>query len=462
MKIKKIIKGDAITKLSCIIMGLGHIFRGQKVRGIIYLLLEAVFAIYIAVFGGRYLAMFFRNFFTGGNVGFTQTHISSEWNAELGEYTKIPGDNSFHVVLYGILTLFVVLFFALVWLKSVKESVLLEELSIIGKKPTVFRDDIRNYLDSKFHTTLLSLPMIGLFLFTIVPLVTMIMIAFTNYDANHEVPERLFQWVGVENFNDMLSGNSSLGKTFWRVLGWTLGWAVLATFTNYFGGMLLAIFINKKGIRFKRGYRTLFVATIAVPQFVSLMIISKMLDTGGGMLGSGGGIITQFVEKVFNYHLQFGLDITTTRIWIIIANMWIGIPFSMLLCSGILMNIPSDLYESARIDGASPARQFCKITLPYMLFVTGPYLITQFIGNINNFNVIYLLSGGGPGDNIKYTNGAKGTDLLITWLYKLSLGADRNYKLASVIGILVFVISAVFSLVVYNRSSAVQGEGNFQ
>ena len=110
MKIKKIIKGDAITKFSCIIMGLGHLFRGQKVRGIIYLLLEAVFAIYIAVFGGRYLAMFFRNFFTGGNVGFTQTHISSEWNAELGEYTKIPGDNSFHVVLYGILTLFVVLF----------------------------------------------------------------------------------------------------------------------------------------------------------------------------------------------------------------------------------------------------------------------------------------------------------------------------------------------------------------
>ena len=97
-----------------------------------------------------------------------------------------------------------------------------------------------------------------------------------------------------------------------------------------------------------------------------------------------------------------------------------------------------------------------------MLFVTGPYLITQFIGNINNFNVIFLLSGGGPGDNIKYTNGAKSTDLLITWLYKLSLGTDRNYKLASVIGILVFVISAVFSIIVYNRSSAVQGEGNFQ
>ena len=143
-------------------------------------------------------------------------------------------------------------------------------------------------------------------------------------------------------------------------------------------------------------------------------------------------------------------------------DLWIGVPYSMLLCSGILMNIPEDLYESARIDGTGPVRRFMKITLPYMLFVTGPYLITQFIGNLNNFNVIYLLSGGGPGDLSLYTNGAKGTDLLITWLYKLSLGADRNYKLASVIGILVFIISALMSLIVYNRSSAVKGEEHFQ
>lgn len=462
MKIKSLIKGDAVTKLSCLVMGLGHIFRGQIVRGLIYLITQIAFLLYMLAFGGNYIVMFFKNLFTGGNVGNTETYISNEWNSQLGEYTKIPGDNSFHIVLYGILTILIIVSFIYVWARSVNEAAELEKMQIIGKKPDGIRQYAAKYFDDQFHTTLLSLPMIGLLLFTVVPLVTMIMIAFTNYDANHEVPERLFQWVGAQNFTEMLSGDSALGKTFWRVLGWTLAWAVLATFTTYFGGMLLAIFINKKGIRFKKAYRTLFVATIAVPQFVSLMIMSKMLDTGGGMAGSGGGIITQFVEKIFNYHLQFGIDINTTRILIILVNMWIGIPYSMLLCSGILLNIPKDLYESARIDGASPARQFRKITLPYMLFVTGPYLITQFIGNINNFNVIFLLSGGGPGDNLKYTNGAKGTDLLITWLYKMSLGVDRNYKLASVVGILVFVISAVFSLVVYNRSSAVLGEENFQ
>ena len=220
--------------------------------------------------------------------------------------------------------------------------------------------------------------------------------------------------------------------------------------------------INRKGIKLKKMYRTIFVTTIAVPQFVSLLIMSKMLDAGGGTMGSGGGIITQMIENMFGYHLKFGLDIDTTRILIILINMWIGVPYSMLMCSGILMNIPADLYESARVDGASPFRRFMKITLPYMFFVTGPYLITQFIGNINNFGVIYLLSGGGPGNNMLYSNGAKGTDLLITWLYKLSLGVDRDYKLASVIGILVFIISATFSLVVYNKSAAVKGEDDFQ
>ena len=455
-------QGDVLTKASYFLIGLGHVFRGQIVRGIMYMLLEAALILYMVFFGGQYMVMCFENMFGGGNVGRVETSVSDVWNDELGEYVKTEGDNSFLIVLYGILSFLILLFFAYFYFKAVRESYELEQYRIIGKKPIGIKTDAGQFLDGKFHITLLSMPMLGLFMFTVIPLITMILIAFTNYDAGHEVPEHLFQWVGFDNFKQLFSGGSKLGATFWRVLGWTLLWAVLATFTSYFFGMLLAMLINKKGIKFKKFYRTMFVTTIAVPQFVSLLIMSKMLDTGGGILGSGGGIITQIIEQIFGYHLKFGIDITTTRICIVLVNMWVGIPYSMLMCSGILMNIPQDLYESARIDGASPARRFFKITLPYMLFVTGPYLITQFIGNINNFNVIFLLSGGGPGDLMLYTDGAKGTDLLVTWLYKLSLGTDRNYKLASVIGILVFVISAVFSLIVYNRSSSVKGEDNFQ
>lgn len=449
--------GDSLTKGSYLIMGLGHVSRGKVVKGILYMLLEVAFLLYLILFGGSYVGMFFRHFFTGGTIGDTQTGNVPVWNEDLGDYvdTAIIGDNSFHIVLYGVLTICIILFFAAIYLKSVKESVQLEQERIIGIKADGIKKDIGNLMDKGFHTTLLSLPMLGLFLFTIIPLITMILIAFTNYDTAHEVPKNLFSWVGFENFSEIFSSGSSLGQTFWRVLGWTLIWAFFATFTNYFFGMLLAMLINRKGIKLKKLYRTMFVATIAVPQFVSLLLMSKMLD-------ADGGIITQFVEQLFGYKMQFGLDINTTRALIIIVNMWIGVPYSMLMCSGILMNIPQDLYESAKIDGSGPVRTFFKITLPYMLFVTGPYLITTFIGNINNFNVIYLLSGGGPGDLLKYTDGAKGTDLLITWLYKLSIGDTKNYKLASVIGILVFIISATFSLLVYNRSSSVKKEDDFQ
>ncbi len=446
--------GNALTKASYFVMGAGHITRGQRTRGIIYILVQAFFTVYMLLFGGNYLIMMLENMLTGGNIGRVETS-DEVWNPDKGIYEKIPGDNSFHILLYGILTAFVIIFFLILYVSSVKESYNLEQIKIIGGKPLGIKGDINNFLDKKFHITLLTFPLIGLFMFTIVPLVTMIFIAFTNYDKSHEVPEHLFQWVGFENFVDIFTTGSSLGDTFWRVLGWTLIWAVLATFTNYFFGMLLAMLINKKGIKLKKLYRTLFVATIAVPQFVSLLIMSKMLDADGGM-------ITQLMQNVFNIDMNFGLDMDTTRLWIVIVNMWVGVPYSMLMCSGILMNIPEDLYESARIDGASSARRFFKITLPYMLFVTGPYLITQFIGNINNFNVIYLLSGGGPGHLLLYDNGAQSTDLLITWLYKLSLNETRNYKLASVIGIIVFVVSAVFSLIVYNKSSAVKGEDDFQ
>ena len=137
----------------------------------------------------------------------------------------------------------------------------------------------------------------------------------------------------------------------------------------------------------------------------------------------------------------------------------------MLIATGILMNIPADLYESARIDGASPAQQYARITLPYMLFVTGPYLLTSFVGNLNNFNVIYLLTGGNPlNTGIGTAGGASvgHTDLLVTWLFKMTLGSsDNRYYMASVIGILVFAVVAALSLIVYNVMPSTKNEEDY-
>ncbi len=146
-----------------------------------------------------------------------------------------------------------------------------------------------------------------------------------------------------------------------------------------------------------------------------------------------------------------------------IPSGWIGIPYLMLMATGILMNIPQDLYESSRIDGANTFQQYTKITLPYMLFVTGPYLLTSFVNNLNNFNVIFLLSGGNP---IKGTSGGASvghTDLLITWLYKMTLASgDTKYYAASVIGIMVFVVVAVLSLIVYNVIPSTKNEEDYK
>ena len=146
------------------------------------------------------------------------------------------------------------------------------------------------------------------------------------------------------------------------------------------------------------------------------------------------------------------------RVTIIIINLWVGIPYTMLQVTGILQNIPADLYEAAKVDGAGPVVTFFKITLPYTLFVTTPYLITSFTGNINNFNVIFLLSGGGP----TYVGDTAGqTDLLITWLYKLTIDSGQ-YNTGAVIGILTFMITATITLISYTNSKAYKEEDTFQ
>jgi arabinogalactan oligomer/maltooligosaccharide transport system permease protein len=187
-------KGNAATKGSYLIMGLGHATRGQVAKGLIYLLIEISFVLYMVMFGAPYLGKFFYGFFTKGTVGITET--SDYWNDELGHYEKIVGDNSFKIILYGILTIFLIFFFLAIYLRSLKESRALEEAAKDGRRALSFRTEAAQLMDTKFHITLLSLPMLGLFVFTIVPLVTMIIIAFTNYDASTEVPQHLFRWVG--------------------------------------------------------------------------------------------------------------------------------------------------------------------------------------------------------------------------------------------------------------------------
>jgi arabinogalactan oligomer/maltooligosaccharide transport system permease protein len=345
-----------------------------------------------------------------------------------------------------------------VWTVNIKGNLLNDRLVAEGKPLSTFKQDFSALLNEKFHGVLLFLPLMGLLVFTVMPLIFMILIAFTNYDYQHLPPGRLFDWVGIRNFvqlfNSSTGGAISFGKVFLKVLAWTLVWAVFATFTNYFLGMIIALMINKKGIKFKALWRTLFVVVIAVPQFVTLLLMQKILD--------GDGILNVVLGTNIRWLADTRWNSLIPRIVIIVVNIWIGVPYTILMCSGILMNIPSDYNEAARIDGANTVQIFFKITLPYMLHVTGPHLITQFVGNINNFNVIWLLTGGGPIDINNYAHQAQSTDLLVTWLYRLTTDTNPQYNIASVIGIIIFVISASLSLLTYNKSSSAKNEEDYQ
>lgn len=443
--VKKVLtEGDGAAKLSLVVMGAANLKRKQFFKGLLFLFIEIAFVLYMVKSGVAAL----QNMITLGTQ--TQGWVFDE---NLGIDVLAAGDNSMLMLLWGVLALFVITAFCMTWRANLKSALEVQAMEAHGKKIPKLVDDVKEYLDKKFNRTMLALPIFGILALNVLPLVYMILVAFTNYDNSHQPPGNLFDWIGLDNFFTVLGSGGLISQTFWPVLGWTLIWAVFATFLNYFFGILLALLINRKGVKFKGFWRTCFVMSIAIPSFVSLLVMKTVLQPDGAVnvLLKEFGWISQSIP--------FLTDATAARITIIVVNIWIGVPYTMLITSGLLLNIPESLYEAARVDGANAKTMFFKITMPYIIHVTTPYLITQFVGNINNFNVIYLLSGGGP-STLDYYQAGK-TDLLVTWLYKLTVNS-KDYSYASTIGILVFVISAALSLLTYHRTSAYNNEEAFQ
>ncbi|QIK56830.1 sugar ABC transporter permease [Erysipelothrix sp. HDW6A] len=436
-------EGDSITKLSYLVMGAGSFMRKQYVRGFTLLGIQIVSFAYLIMSGFSRIA---------GLANLGTVSQGKTFDEALGIYIYSQGDNSMLFLLFGVLAIFAIVGTIGVYALNIVNAVENQKIVDSGRELPTFKEDIQTLLDEKFHITVLTIPTILTFIFTLLPLVFMILIAFTNFDKTHQPPGNLFTWVGLKNFKDMFYNNSIISGTFFALLKWTFIWAFFATFLNYILGMLLAMLINSKGIKIKKFWRTVFVITIAVPQFVSLLLMSQLLADNGSLnvLLKNWGLVDSSIK--------FLTDGNLAKITVIVINCWVGIPYTMLITSGILMNIPADLYESAEIDGAGPWVKFRKITLPYMLHVTTPYLITQFVGNLNNFNVIFLLTGGGP-LSLEYHQAGK-TDLLVTWLYKLTV-EQKDYALASTLGIIIFVISATLSLIVFKRTTQQGQEGEF-
>jgi len=417
--------------ISFFIMGFGQLAEKQYLKGFLFLICELGYLTYMIIAGGGHL------------VGLFTLHVLNQVSTAS--------------LVYGILSILITLFFVYLYIANLATVRSNNEIRLAGKLVPTIKDEISNINNKKFYLVSLSLPVAGAIAFTIIPLLFMILIAFTDYGTSGTIPIMNIRWINWTFFNSFvqLFGYADNLQTLVNVFQWTMIWAILATFTCYFGGFFLALLLGKKNVKPKIVYRSLFVVAMAVPQFVTLRVMNTMFNEFGPIntILMNWGLISERIAFWDNANLAKTL--------IIFVNMWVGIPFYMLLISGLLLNIPKDYYEAAAIEGASKGQQFRKITFPHIFFMTTPLLITSFVSNINNFNVIWLLTGGGPlGQG---TGGVAGsTDILITWLYKLTMQNNPEYNLGAAIGIIMFIISAIISLLIFRNSSAYKREEEFR
>ena len=459
--VKAFVEGDIFVKLSALLCGTSCFARKQYLKGFFICLIQAAIMLVFPTF-------FFPSMSKLSTLGTVQQ--KRVFNPETMKNEFNDYDNSFLILLFGVLGVVLLIAAVILWMRNLRNAREVELTAKSGKHVNTFRDDLNDALDKKFHRTLLTLPVLGVVLFTIIPLIVMILIGFTNYDRNHLPPSKLFTWVGLDNFTRLtaLTADSSFGYAFTRVLVWTLVWAVLATFTCYIGGILMAMFINNRNTKGKKFWRTCFMVAMAVPQFVSLLLVRNFFADLGIVNTICKNIgLTDWLYSIGAIPTANFIPFLTHPAWarpmIILINIWVGIPYQMLIATGILMNIPTELIEAAKIDGANAWQSFKSITMPYILFITGPSLVNSLVANINNFNVIWLLSRDvyTTSDQLMANANANEVDLLVTWLYRLTQD-QSNYKMASVIGILVFVVCAILTLVAFSRMIKGDKEESFQ
>ncbi|HFR3933757.1 TPA: carbohydrate ABC transporter permease [Streptococcus suis] len=421
---------EAKTSLFC--MGFGQFLLGQKFKGILFFGIELFFLSYLFFRGFRDII----GFFTLG------TQKTDTWFG-------IEGDNSIIMLLMGILGFIIFSLAIYLYVINIKDALYVDQLIREGKKIPSFREEIKISIDRNFPAFVLFFPVLGIMVFSVLPIIFMILIAFTNYGGKI-VPPELVSWIGLKNFVKIVS-LIQFAPTFFKILSWNILWAVLSTGLNYFGGLSLALLFSNKRVKWKVVWRAFPILAYAIPGFISLLAFKFMF--------SYGGPINQLLQNQGFQAIGF-LDVDakwSARVIGLMVNAWIGVPSIMLLATGLLSNRDASLYEAAEIDGASKWAQFTKITFPYILTATTPVLIGQFVGNFNNFGIFYFLRGGLYLDDYFL---ASDTDLLINWLYNLSI--DNNYySIGATISLIIFLLTSVISLSVYVRTSSYKEGGRF-
>lgn len=358
-------------------------------------------------------------------------------------------DHSLFLLIKGSIQLIIFVIMAVIHIICMKDA---KDTAILINQgfsvPTTAKKILKAIYENGFPY-LLTIPAYLAMAFAIVfPVLVTLFIAFTNYDFRHVPPQKLLDWVGIKNFLNIVQ-LSTFRTAFVSVISWTFIWTICASTLQIVIGVATAIIANQPFIKFKRIFGVIFLLPWAVPAFISIMSFSNFFNDS---IGAMNVQVLPFIEKILPF-FHFGIipwktNPTFTKIALIMVQGWLGFPYIYILVSGILQSIPSDLYEASVIDGATAWQKFWKITLPMILAVAAPTFISQYTFNFNNFSIIYLFNNGGPGS---VGGGAGSTDILISWIYKLTTQTSPQYSIASAVTLIISLIVISISLLTFKK-----------
>lgn len=414
------------TMVSMLVPGLGQMLNKQYVKALLFFL-GSLFIYVIAI-------PYFLGYGNYQGEGFFGLISLAHGGARM--------DRSIIFMIEGIIAIMFAIIAMFIFIESFRDVRKTELLNIKGVRIKTWFETTQN-IEREGFPYLVSIPAYVLIAFIVlIPIITTFLISFTNMDPDHQTK---FNWIGLSNYALVAKGEGIAGGAFWLILRWTLLWTAGATTFAIAIGFILSLIVNQERVVGKKIFRTIYILPWAVPAFITIMFFSLMVARNGPL--------TEILNNVFNISLDVKNSTTQTRIFLILLQGWLGSAYVFLLSTGVLQGIPKDLYEAAEIDGAKGFQQTFKITIPLVLFQTAPLLINQYTFNFNNFSIIYLFNRGGPFFPSLYGNLAGSSDLLISYIYKLTV-QNQYQGIGAAITIVISLVLMFVSYLGYRNTKA--------
>lgn len=273
---------------------------------------------------------------------------------------------------------------------------------------------------------------------------------FYETEDGQQVPPGFHVKIGWKNYQQIFT-DKSMREPFVRVFLWTVSFSALSVLFTASLGLVLAVMLSWDALRFRGIYRLLLFLPYAVPGFISILVFK-------GLFNNNLGEINLILNNLFGIKPTWFSDPFLARAMLLIVNTWLGFPYMMIVCMGLIKAIPQDLYEASAVAGAGPITNLTKITLPLIRRPLMPILISSFAFNFNNFVLISLLTGGRP-DFLDTSVPAGTTDVLVSYTYRMAFqDAGQQFGLAAAISTVIFLMVAALTLIQIRSTKITQDE----